>query len=579
MRNKIFFIALILNIVFANYIAISAPVSLDKAKDVAVNFYNLQYYRVNGTLPYYKAITINPVSAKSSVGYWVCNFSNGGYVIISGDDIAYPVIGYSFESEFDLNNIPEALQDWLTSASESIDLAKSNKANTGYQYLWEKYLNKTEINNMQKQSIQNVSPFVTTKWDQGVNYNNYCPANVNGPGGHCLTGCVATAMAQVMKYYNYPERGRDSILYTGNNNVVFENTYYRWNEMTTYANSTSGDAISELMFHCGITVNMNYGPDGSGTMTEYVPWALIHNFRYHPSAGYLQRKNVTDKDWDIIIRDNLDMLHPVLYSGQGTGGHAFVCDGYQDTCYYHFNWGWSGAANGYFYNNDLTPYSDNFSNDQGAVINIKPYHAAVCYSGKVLTDRSRTFNDGSDYSYYWNNTDCNWLIAPDSAETIRLTFTSFDTQANADFVSVYDGADTTATLIGKYSGSQIPPVINSSGSKLYIVLKTNDTIQGQGFDAYYETKIIGVEETLLSRFLSFYPNPATDVLFVKLNDIHNWDGEIEIYNITGSLVKKCNIKLSSENSASINVSELKQGFYIIKAKGNEGEFSTKLLIK
>ncbi len=578
MKTKFIYLTLILCFVFVDITSYSAIVSIEKARNIAINFYNMQYYKVNSSLPNYKAITTNPISINNNLGFWVCNFSQGGFVIVSGDDIAYPIVGYSFNSTFDTENVPPQLEAWLTSVSLSIEKAKSIKGNKSYNYLWEKILNNNEINKMQKQSLLNVNPLLTTKWDQGENYNNYCPVSLYGPGGHCVTGCVATAMAQVMKYHNYPTVGKDSMYY---NSVyeVFQNTYYRWNEMTTHADLTSGDAISELIFHCGITVNMNYGATESGTSTSYVPYALSHYFQYHPSVAFVQRENFTDKDWDVLIRDNIDLSQPVLYSGYGDGGHAFVCDGYQDTCFYHFNWGWSGYADGYYFYNNLSPGGSDFSNYQGAVINAKPFNTPYCVDGRILTDRYRTFNDGSGVNLYAKNTSCNWLISPDSAESIRLTFTTFQTQLNTDFVSVYNGADATAPLIGKYSGNQIPSVITSSGSKLYVVFTSDGATQAQGFEAHYETTLIGISETFLNRYLSFYPNPAKDLLFVKLSDINNWDGQIEIYDLTGKLVKNNKVELSSENITTIIVSDLQKGFYILTAKGTEGEYSTKLIIQ
>jgi len=358
--------------------------------------------------------------------------------------------------------------------------------------------NKDIISKLQNKTINTVAPFVTTRWDQGVNYNNYCPANSQGPGGHCVTGCVATAMAQAMKYYNYPINGKDSILYTGDVNIRFENTYYRWDSMTTTANSVSGNAISELIFHCGVTTYMVYGPDESGTMTELVPNALIKYFRYHPAVGYEQRKNFTDAEWDVLIRDNIELKHPVVYSGSGPyGGHAWICDGYADTCFYHFNWGWSGYANGYFYYNNIAPGSYTFNEDQGAVVNIMPYNTQYCQGSKVMTDYSRSFEDGSIHSYYWNNTNCNWLIAPDSVEYINFAFTNFETQSNADFVYVYDGGDANAPLIGKFSGNQIPNPITSTGGKLYLEFTSDSSVQGQGFSAFYDSRFC-VKDNILT---------------------------------------------------------------------------------
>ncbi len=575
MIRKITFLGLIM-LLFTSINSFATFVNIETAGDVAENFYRNQYFKNFGSIPQFSAKTINAKWTENRIVYYICNFSHGGFVIVSADDNAFPVIGYSFEENFPENQISPAFENWMKNIESQIIMASEKKEKSQYSSVWDKYLSDNPSDLYNKGQFKSVSPLLTLRWDQGDPYNLQCPASVAGPGGHCLTGCVATAMAQIMKYWNYPERGRDSILYTGNNNLVFENTYYNWDAMTNYANTSSPDstknAIAELMFHCGVTVNMMYGPNGSGTFTELVPYALIHYFRYHPSAGYILRKNVTDIEWDLMIRDNLDNGMPVLYSGEGTGGHAFVCDGYNDTCYYHFNWGWSGAANGYYYNNDLTPMGDDFSQGQGAVFNIMPYFAPYCREGRVLTDQARSFNDGSSHSYYWNNTQCDWLISPDSAAKITLSFASFSTEANADFVSVYDGADSTSPLLGKFSGDQLPPALVSSAGKMYIVFTSNESVQSFGWEAWYDASSVNVPEINFENSLSFYPNPAKDDIYFKTGNGKKWNGVIGIYNITGELLLSKEVHLENPASSVIAVSELPKGFYLLKAKNNEGEF-------
>ena len=574
--SKIFILA-ILALINLNLFAKS--VNIDDANVIAKNFYELQYSRVYGKAPVYHAVTTDAIWVNNEISYYISNFSKGGFVLVSGDDNAFPIIGFSLELNFDSNNVAPSLEWWLSNVSKSIQEAKSLSAETGYKSLWEKLTDKNEIKKMNQKSVLSVGPLLTLRWNQDEPYNNDCPANSQGPGGHCYTGCVATAMAQIMKYHNYPENGRDSVLYTGNQLVDFEHTYYRWSEMSITANSTSASSIAELMFHCGVTVYMNYGPDGSASFSGLVPYALIHNFRYHPAAGYIERKNVEDKNWDLMVRNDLDMLRPVYYSGSGTGGHAFVCDGYTDTCFYHFNWGWGGSGNGYFYNKDLTPSGSNFSEEQGAVFNIMPYYSSYCKDGRVMTDLGRTFSDGSDMSYYWNNTHCDWLIAPDSASKITLSFSSFSTQANADFVYVYDGADSTATLMGKFSGNQLPPTLVSSTGQMYIVFTTDSAVQSFGWEAYYEADNINVPETYLENSISFYPNPCSDILNVSIGREKTWNGNISLYNVTGQLVKSKDIVLENSNAVAINISNLPVGFYLLKAKGADGEFVQKFVKK
>ena len=577
MRREKKLIRVLVCLLFLSVTSVGAPVTIDKASTVAVNFYSMQYSRTFGIAPEYHALTCDAIWVDGQVSYYVCNFSNNGFVLVSADDNAFPIIGYSFESNIDMENLPSSLEYWLGKVSESIKSATTIQPSKGYNSLWQKLCDKNQIHEMQQKSLLSVAPLITLKWDQGVPYNNDCPANSDGPGGHCVTGCVATAMAQIMKYHNYPDHGRDSMLYTGNLLLDFENTYYRWSEMTNVANSSSASSIAELMFHCGATVYMYYGPDGSSSNSALVPYALIHNFRYHPSAGYIQRKNVEDRDWDLMIRNDLDMFRPLYYSGSGTGGHAFVCDGYQDTCFYHFNWGWGGSGNGYFFNDALSPGGNDFSYEQGIVSNIKPYFGDYCRNGRVLTDLYRGFNDGSDISYYWNNTNCNWLISPPGTSKITLSFSSFSTQANADFLYIYDGTDTTATLIGKYSGNQLPPTVISSTGHLFLVFTSDSTVQGKGWEAYYEADNINVPETYLENSIRFYPNPVNDEINIVMGRGKSWTGKIGLYNITGELLKSKDVILENSNPVSISVSEFPNGFYLLKTVGEDGEFVQKMI--
>ena len=694
MRRKSIFVIIVA--IFIGIQTFAAPVSMETAKTIAQNFYKSQYFRSFGSIPTYHALTTNAIWSGTKVAYYVCNFSQGGFVLISADDQSFPIIGYSLEENFPETNISPSLDNWMNDVVNQIRYSSEKSNVSVYSNLWIDLLNDDPSTLYNKSEIKSVSPLLTLRWDQGVPYNNQCPPNAQGPGGHCLTGCVATAMAQIMKFWNYPERGRDSILYTGNNNLVFENTYYNWDAMTntasTYSPDSTKDAIAELMFHCGVTVNMMYGPDASGTFTELVPDALTHYFRYHPAAGYVLRKNVTDFEWDIMVRDNLDNGIPVLYSGSGTGGHAFVCDGYTDTCFYHMNWGWSGAGNGYFYYNDLSPGSSDFSQGQGAVFNIMPYFNSYCKNGRVLTDVYRTFEDGSLHSLYWNNTNCDWLITPpeplakinlqflsfktednndilniydgdnssapllgsysgiqnninlqssqgklylefvtngsvqkegweayydarfckeggvmtgvygnfsdgsenldylnnsrcewlisppNANEKITLKFTQFITELNQDFVTIYDGDETSDSILGKYSGSTLPDSIVSTQGKMLVIFESNSTVRSGGWDAHYYQGNVDVQENLLDEYLfSFYPNPVENFLNLKLENGNSWNGNISIYSITGDLLFSKKISIESNQETKINISEIPNGLYFMKALNSEGGFIKKFI--
>lgn len=547
-------------------------VDSDRAVNVAKLFYQKQYYRFNKEIKTVEIKDFQVFSINNTPTCYIVKIIPIGFVIVSADDNAFPIIGYSFDEDILPNQLPESLQEYLNLVSNQIIQATFQKQ-SNYNNIWYKIENEPLTKTSYSENA--VAPLLNLYWDQGVPYNNYCPPNSHGPGGHCVTGCVATAMAQAMKYWNYPEHGKGfkTFIWSDIDTIDYENTYYRWSQMTPSANSQSGDAIAELMYHCGVSVNMNYGPDGSSSYTEWVPDAMKDYFRYHPSIRFKQRSKFTDYDWDILIRDELNFRRVVIYSGSGTGGHAFVCDGYQDTCFYHFNWGWSGYANGYYYYNDLTPGSNDFSYGQGAVVRIMPYFGDYCRENVQITDTARTLDDGSGLSYYWNNSHCSWLIQPNNVSQIKLMFTNFSTESNNDVLTIYDGVNEQAPVLGQFSGNQLPPEIQSTGGALFLTFNTNDTIQGLGWELYYTSTVVGIEQNELNKAIKLYPNPADDYFLVQADNKDPY--LVKIIDILGNVIYEKKISTSSE----INTSSFLNGFYIVEISFSNKKYRTKLIIK
>ena len=547
-------------------------VDSDRAVNVAKLFYQKQYYRFNKEIKTVEIKDFQVFSINNTPTCYIVKIIPSGFVIVSADDNAFPIIGYSFDEDILPNQLPESLQEYLNLVSNQIIQATSQKQ-SDYNNIWYKIENEPLTKTSYSENA--VAPLLNLYWDQGVPYNNYCPPNSHGPGGHCVTGCVATAMAQAMKYWNYPEHGKGfkTFIWSDIDTIDYENTYYRWSQMTPSANSQSGDAIAELMYHCGVSVNMNYGPDGSSSYTEWVPDAMKDYFRYHPSIRFKQRSKFTDYDWDILIRDELNFRRVVIYSGSGTGGHAFVCDGYQDTCFYHFNWGWSGYANGYYYYNDLTPGSNDFSYGQGAVVRIMPYFGDYCRENVQITDTARTLDDGSGLSYYWNNSHCSWLIQPNNVSQIKLMFTNFSTESNNDVLTIYDGVNEQAPVLGQFSGNQLPPEIQSTGGALFLTFNTNDTIQSLGWELYYTSTVVGIEQNELNKAIKLYPNPADDYFLVQADNKDPY--LVKIIDILGNVIYEKKISTSSE----INTSSFLNGFYIVEISFSNKKYRTKLIIK
>ncbi len=363
-------------------VAFAKPVTLGNAKQAAFTWMSqLKGERLNaGDIS--GALTEN---SGDDPAYFIFNFHPEGWVIISSDDIAHPVIGYSETGHYSPENSPPAFKGWMRGVSREIRNAtkKGIKSSAKNRDAWERLEEPGNLITRRAQGSRSAGPLLQTAWDQNQYYNEQCPADPNAPwyaGGHAFAGCVATAMAQVMKYHNYPAQGFGSHSYShsayGTLSADFGNTYYDWAAMPNSISSSNYE-IAKLIYHCGVSVNMDFGTDGSSGSSSVAANSLKKYFKYDDSVFYAQKSDYTAADWINMLKSNLDAGQPVIYGGEGaTGGHAFVCDGYQNTDYFHFNMGWSNAGDGYFYLGSITPQTGsgtyNFTSGQDAVFNIRP---------------------------------------------------------------------------------------------------------------------------------------------------------------------------------------------------------------
>ncbi len=275
--------------------------------------------------------------------YYVFNgreTDGGGFLIVSADDLAPAVLGHVDSGEFDYDRAPAAMRWWLSQFEANI----TDAVRTG-----------TPIRREVSEERPLISQLLSTKWGQGDPYNKECPMV---SGRRSVTGCVATAMAQIMRYHRWPEVGTGSHSYRMSNGATvsadFSSTEYDWDNMTDtytmFSSNTRKNAVARLMYHCGVSVNMNYSPDASGASSFDVAGAFIKYFGYDPGIRYEERAFYTDSEWEDMVYRELAEGRPVLYSGVTVKneGHAFVCDGYSGDGLYHFNWGWEGVYDGDF---------------------------------------------------------------------------------------------------------------------------------------------------------------------------------------------------------------------------------------
>lgn len=352
--------------------AIYVPQS--EAQQIALTFYRLN--NPSGiTAPEIRSVTVQ--SRDNVPAFYIFRFISGGFVLVAADDASVPVLGYSFE-----NNMPEAIDHpavaaWFDNYSKEIHhIITSKLSNTETLKRWDAIKNGQRL-----VPAQEVLPLITTVWGQQCYYNELCPADPAGPCGHVWTGCVATSMAQIMEYHNFPPRGVGQHTYTcpnyGQQTADFENTYYDWSSMADSLTGSNPD-VATLMYHAGVAVDMKYGPTSSGADGSTTPWVLENYFNYSPGMEEINLQDYpVQEEFKNLIREDLDAALPVIYGGTDINpwgiGHQMICDGYRmSDGTFHFNWGMGGLYNGYYLIGHLNAAIYNFDYNNSAIIHIKP---------------------------------------------------------------------------------------------------------------------------------------------------------------------------------------------------------------
>ena len=357
------------------------------AAKVAVNTYFERCDRQTGNIKIDQTFV---VAENDTIVFYIFNFQNPnkGFVIVSADDAVNPVLGYSFENDYETENHPPQFDYILDGYKLQILDAIKNEAIAGTKTAleWER-LSVAPGSFTKGAEHQQIGPLIQTKWNQGSPYNELCPSN-------SLVGCVAVAMGQILKYWSHPVHGEGSHSYYhynyGTLSADFGATTYEYGDMPHSINQ-SNIPIATLLYHCGVSVNMNYSPTASGAPLcgdNSAEDALKDYFRFDPDLHWEDEWGETDSSWQERIFHDIDNYRPIIYSGSDFSrgaAHAWNLDGYEavgDIYHFHMNWGWGGYYNGYYSLDDLTPGSANYNWDQQGIFNIFPFAAqsADCYS-------------------------------------------------------------------------------------------------------------------------------------------------------------------------------------------------------
>jgi len=396
-RRKPFFVAVLsMTLLFTVSAAFGATVKFETAETVARKHlerkHGVKGSKIRRGLAHRTKTSFTP--------YYVFEKEGSGFVIVSADNIAVPILGETDSGVFDKDSMPPALVWLLGTYEKQIEEAVKGGGvqDSGTERIWEETVRGTT--GLKKATEIYPTQLLTTTWNQSEPYNMLTPLD---NGSRSLTGCVATAMAQIMKYYNHPTRG------IGQSNAYITDTMkisvpsvnfeidYDWDNMLdSYTrkftwcgssmcydsnyNEAQANAIATLMYHAGVSVKMNYSSSSSSAYCHNVVTALLKYFGYDKCIRYIYsvNSNISYNDWKELVIGQIENNSPVFYRGQdsdtSTGGHAFIVDGYNhsdDT--FHLNWGWGGSYNGFFLLTALNPTTGySYNTQQGMIINVMP---------------------------------------------------------------------------------------------------------------------------------------------------------------------------------------------------------------
>lgn len=563
MKQKITIFSILLIVCFQSVFA--DPISKEKAINVANKWTTSQLYNSRKTSK--KITSVEEVYHQKKLVYFVINYSKGGFVIVSADDTTKPILAYSDSNYFDIEiqnpttkALLEAYKDFVFENAK-IQKAKGTQANKG----WNTIL--TPKATQRRAAV--VPPFMNDiLYTQSNGFEKYCPSNNDG---QAIVGCVATAMAQVMRYWEFPTKGVGQKSYNhnkyGNLSVNFENQTYDWNNMSKV---NADDENAKLSYHCGVAVSMNYGTSangGSGAYSADALTALKKYFKYNNGASMVYRYNYSDEQWKSLLKEQLNEKRPVLYSGRsknlldpnaGGAGHLFVLDGYDTTeqgDYFHINWGWAGRSNGYFYLTEMITHGGkyNWIDNNAIMINVYPTNVAPLFTSKPIN----TIRVNSNYTYPVT------VIDENQKDSIQVSLTqapSWLSLSNNNGTYILQGtAPDNATGSHKISITATDGV-NTSVHEFSLLVLANDDV--------LKTTIIDFETNDFSQG-NFQQNASTPFSIVNNNNHYAQNNTIND-NQEATLVLNHNFKVATTVTFDYFVSsESNYDFLIFKIDGQE----------
>ncbi len=533
-----------------------------------------------------------------------------GFVMVSGDDNAYPILGYADKGSFQTEGIPENLSYWLEFYQKEISYIKeSNGVCLETKQKWDHLLAGASIESISG----NVLP--TAKWNQSEPYNDQCP--LDSLGKLSVTGCVATAMGIVMKYHNWPEKGKGSNEYKFSGDSIpvsesFEIAYDWGNMLDTYIlkdriplwNDTQAEAVSTLIYHCGVAVNMNYSSSASGAYTFNAMKALINNFGYDNGMYIAYRDLYSTPVWNEMIRKELDENLPVIYSGvkEDESAHMFIIDGYATSNdYFHVNWGWNGSADGYYLLSSLEPTwigigggkeGEGFSYDQEAIIGVKKaeegseanyefYFLQPDEPGPwgIYTDKDIVWNEPFrfyfTYIYDRGHRDFNGAFAVllfDKNDNLKEMVDGFVTDLPGGYV-LYEPEGETLVVTGDVEEGDYLQMYYSTDFKLWSPIKGENRATTQL--SVLPTSPTGNLSINRKENVTVYPTRVSTDVTIRTNE-NDQIQRILLYDLSGHL-KQEEYVYGERYQMTFSLSGQHPGIYILSVQTSKGESKHKII--
>ncbi len=441
---------------------IAGPVDQQKAQKLGAKFLSTTALSQKNADIQLNCVSVAVDFKRGGIDYYAFNVIDGeGFVIVAGDDRVKPILAYSTTGQYNPQEVADGFQFTLEGFREEIQYVREHHLTATPDIVAEwQSVSETGSLNRGRQTRAVVDPLCQTLWNQNYPWNSQCPEtspDTLGNGGHVFAGCVATAMGQVMKYWDWPAQGTSSHSYNpqgyAQQTANFGETEYHFESMPLVLDSTSTEEevfyVAQLLHHIGISVDMQYSGEGSGAYSFSVPMAYNNYFRYTCDelemnvAGFVPNMGYTNEEWaEMLKQAGLDEHIPLYYSASddsGAGGHAFVCDGYDENDYFHFNWGWSGRDNAWCPIGALNTTKYAFNTFNSYIGHIVPDND-VYYSRPDSVSKMNVLEEAFENVFInWTNPSTNLngdALSSISSVTIRRNFEEIavltDVEAGAD---------------------------------------------------------------------------------------------------------------------------------------------------